>query len=293
MPFRFRTAAAAAALALSLACDSGTGDTTSLSVMLKDAPGDFHSAVVTISEVSLVGSGGVTVLSETPTTADLLTLANTATDLVTDFVVPSGSYQQLRIKVSGAYIEVENEDGSTSIYATPGYDQVPAGATVAGELQTPSFAQSGIKVNMADGSLDLSGDQHILLIDFDVEQSFGHEAGDRWVMHPVITGGELGFTGGLRVTVQNGDGVVFDLATATATLTDEADVAIGAPLPLTDGNADGVFEAQFALVTPGNYKVLISVPAPAVLTTNPASPHAVTVSSGQETTAAFVVTAVQ
>jgi hypothetical protein len=297
--WRFRMPAlrsiAPSLLALTLAlgaCDGGVSETTSLTIKLKDAPGDFHAAVVTISEVNLAGSGGVTLRSD-PVTVDLLTLATTTMDLVADAVVPSGTYNQLRFVITGAYVEVENEDGSTSIYASSAdYEGLPDGAVVAGTLQMPSFSQSGLKVNLADGSLDLEGDEKILLVDFDVEQSFGHEAGGsgEWVLHPVINGGEIGVTGGIDVTAELGDGVTFDLATASASLTDASDVAVGAPVLLTDSDANGVFEASFDFVAPGNYKVLLT-PAAGTLTTDPVSPHAVSVSSGDTETVAFTVTA--
>lgn len=289
----FRIAAASAAIAIAAsACGTEAGDTTSLSVLLKDAPGDFHSAVVTITGVSLVGSGGETVLSSTPVTTDLLTLAATTAELVTDVTVPSGSYGQLRIRISGAYIEVENEDGSTSIYATPGYAEVPAGVVVAGELQMPSFAQSGLKVTMAEGALELEGDEKILLLDFDVEQSFGQAAGgsSQWVMHPVITGAELGLTGGVDVTVANADGVSFDIGAATASLTDAGGAAVGAAQALTDVDGDGTFEARFGFLAPGTYHVTVTPAAGATIVTDPASPLGVTVVSGARATAAFTVT---
>ena len=285
-----RSAAVAALVGLS-ACDSGTSDTTSLSVLLKDAPDNIKAAVVTIDEVNLVGSNGVVVLTGTPTTVDLLTLANDALDLVNDVSVPSGHYQQLRFVISGAYIEVDNGDGTTSIFASDGYDEVPDGVTVAGQLQMPSFAQSGLKVTMADGALELSGDQKILLVDFDVSQSFGHQtATDRWVMHPVITGGELGATGGVHVTVQNATGVTFGIGTASISLTDMNGAAIGTPLTPTDDDGDGVFEADFGLLAPGSYRVLFT-PAAGTVTTDPTVPHLVTVTSGQSTTVALTVTA--
>lgn len=286
---------ASSLLALTLAvgaCDGGVSETTSLTIKLKDAPGDFHAAVVTISEVNLAGSGGVT-LRDDPVTVDLLTLANTTMDLVADAVVPSGSYGQLRFVITGGYIEVENEDGSTSIYASsPDYEGLPDGAVVAGPLQMPSFDQSGLKVNLAEGSLDLDGDEKILLVDFDVEQSFGHEAGGsgQWVMHPVINGGEIGVTGGIDVSAELADGVTLDLATVSAALTDESDVAVGTPVALTDTDADGVFEASFDFLAPGSYKVLLT-PAAGTLTVDPVSPHAVSISSGDTETVAFTVTA--
>jgi len=289
---RLIAAAAAALVAFGSACDSGTSETTSLSILLKDAPDNIKSAVVTIDEVNLVGSDGVVVLTGDPTTVDLLTLATDALDLVTDVSIPSGSYQQLRFVISGGYIEVDNGDGTSTFYASEGYDELPDGVTATGELQMPSFAQSGLKVNMAEGSLELSGDQEILLVDFDVRQSFGHEAAaNRWVMHPVITGGELGATGGVHVTIRNGTGVTFALGTATLSLTDMSGTPIGTPLTPTDGDGDGVFEVDFGLLAPGSYRVLVNPPQGVTLTTNPAVPFLVTVTSGQAAEVGLTVTA--
>jgi uncharacterized protein DUF4382 len=186
-----RHAALVLAIAALAACEgqSPTG-TTSFSVMLKDAPGDVQKAVVTISEVGLVGSGGVQVLNQTPTTVDLLTLAATATTLVQGVEVPSGSYSQLRFKITGACLAVDDGSGGSAVYATTGYDATPCGTAAPGTLQAPSYAESGLKVTMAAGALELTGPEQIVLVDFDVSQSFGHEASG-WVMHPVITGAEL------------------------------------------------------------------------------------------------------
>src|ERR1043166_4095394 len=92
------------------ACGQSSG---SISIKLKDAPGDFKAAVVTISEIDLVGSGGVTVLSSASTTTNLLTLANDTADLVKNVNVEPGTYSELRFKISGAYVEVENSGGGT------------------------------------------------------------------------------------------------------------------------------------------------------------------------------------
>ena len=187
-----RGAALVVALAAALtSCDSQTPNaTTSLSVRLKDAPGDLQHAFVTITEVDLVGSGGVQVLSQTPVTTDLLTLATDALTLVQDAEVPSGSYHELRFKITGACVAVDDGNGGSTVYATADYDASPCGGTATGTLQAPSYAQSGLKVKMADGALELTGPAKILLVDFDVTQSFGHEA-NGWVMHPVVTGGEV------------------------------------------------------------------------------------------------------
>src|SRR3569832_1082582 len=185
--------------------DATSAGTSKVSLLLTDAPGDVKAAVVTISEIDLQGSGGSQVLLSTPVTVDLLTLAATTSQLVKDAVVPSGTYAQLRFVITGAYIEVENSDGSTSIYASsPTYPGLPSGAPVAGTLQMPSFGESGLKVNLPAGSATLGTSAKIYLIDFNVAQSFGHQAGGsgQWAMHPVVTASDFELSGGLTVTLQ-------------------------------------------------------------------------------------------
>jgi hypothetical protein len=139
--------------------------------------------VVTISEVDLVGESGVTVLSTTAVTTDLLKLSNDAATLVKDAVVPPGHYTQLRFVITGGYVQVGGE-----VYASsPTYEGLPPETTVTGKLQMPSYAQSGLKIDLPSGGLDLGTAQKIVVVDFDVSQSFGHQAGNSgmWVMHPV------------------------------------------------------------------------------------------------------------
>ena len=180
-------------------CGESAGPgTTQLSILLKDAPAGVTSAVVTISQIYLQGENGRLVLSDQETTTDVLTLANGTTTLVFEAVVPSGTYSQLRFVITGAYLEVQDDPACdstvttcpTSIYATERYStpKPPAGV-----LQTPGFDRSGVKVKLPGDALILSGDPTVLLVDFDVAESFGHEAGGsgRWVMHPVLTGTAL------------------------------------------------------------------------------------------------------
>jgi hypothetical protein len=56
-------------------------------------------------------------------------------------------------------------------------------------LQCPSCAQSGLKIKVQGDAPELEeGEDAILLLDFDVSESFGHRAGQsgRWIMHPVV-----------------------------------------------------------------------------------------------------------
>lgn len=305
-PFaRLRPVAVAAAIALGAVapltgCSDSTGSgNASVSLLLTDAPGDVKAAVVTISEIYLQGSGRVVLMDSTVTT-DLLTLADSTAELVKDAVVPAGTYAQLRFVITGAYIEVENEDGTTSIYATsPDYAGLPEGAQVAGTLQTPSFDASGFKVTTPGGALHLDADAHVLLVDFDVSQSFGHEAGDSesWVMTPVLEATNIETTGGATVTLQTGPSVTLPIVNDTAiTLADFKAVLTAsdqstAEAAFTDENGDGTYEASFGFLAAGSYTVSIAGPAGVTFTTDPAGPVTLDVGSGGDASAAFTITA--
>jgi len=297
-----------AALGLALtgaACSDSTGNATSgkITVLLTDAPGDIKTAMVTISQIYLQGSSegddasGRVILRDTPVTTDLLTLASSTAELVKDATIPAGTYGQLRFVITGGYIEVENADGTTSIFASsPDYAGLPAGATVNGSLKMPSFAQSGLKVSVP-GGITIGGQQTVLLVDFDVSQSFGKEAGTgKWVMSPVIKGTDLGNTGSLKVTLAKDaaltlpsiGGTPLTLGQFKATVTATG----GTPkqLALTDANNDGVFEADFPYLPAGSYAVDFVAPAGiTAFTTTPAHPATVTVASGVSGTHAAVL----
>lgn len=301
---------AALALALTLplaACDSDSGvdsDTGRVSVLLTDAAGDVKAAVVTISKIYLQGESGEVVLMDGEVTTDLLTLANDAATLVEDAVVPAGAYGQLRFLIDGAYVEVENGDGSTSIYATAGYPHVPSGAQVAGELKCPSCGvdaegSSGLKVNLPGGT-KVEGDQKILLVDFDVAQSFKGPktgAGD-WVLHPVIKATELELSGSIVVSLALADSVKLPilngrqltLADFRARLTNADGSA--EELELIDADGDLVFEAEFLYLLPGTYTLEIVTDAAIDFALDLDIPATVTVGSGQKVEVGAVLKAV-
>ena len=203
-----------AAAALAGCGDSQGPGTAQFSVKLTDAPGPFTAAVVTISEVSLLGGGGKVTLSSTPTTVNLLDLQNATLDLVKDAEVPTGTYQELRLVITGGYVQLT--DG-TIFASSPDYAGLPQGATVTGRLQMPSLAQSGLKVTLPGSALAVTGPQKIVLLDFDVSQSFGQDAGNSgaWVMHPVINGAEIQTTGSVAVALTLANGVTLPQVNAT------------------------------------------------------------------------------
>lgn len=277
---RTRLALAALSLVALAACgdDSSNGDTTRLSIRLTDAPGDISAAVVTVSEIYLQGSGGRVVLRDQDTTLNLLDLADATADMVNGAVVPQGSYSQLRFVITGAYISVEEEAGQR-IYATsPDYAGLPPGTTVDGNLQTPSFSTSGVKVTLPGDQLVLDTDQKILLVDFDVSQSFGKQAGNsgQWVMSPVIKGADITTSGGLVVNATLAGGVTAALGEWNAQVTQGASVE---QRLLTDPELDGTFSANFGYLLPGTYSVTL-VPPSGTFTSTPVLPVDQAVTSG-------------
>lgn len=310
---------------VSSGCDDvGTGTpgpgVATLSVLLTDAPGDVVSAVVTITDIYLVGaeddtaaedddpaaSGRVYLRQDNPVTTDLLTLSNDVISLVDGVALPSGSYSQLRFVISGAYLEVEGPGEGTTIYATSAdYDGLPVGATVDGDLMCPSCSSSGFKVKLdsfAASTVELSdGSDETLLVDFDVSQSFGKQAGNsgKWVMSPVLKAVSNDDSAEIAVSLDAADGLEFpvvdEVATSLADFSASLTPAAGGDptvIALADADGDGTFEASFRHVLPGDYDVSIVGPETLEFTTDPASPVVATAAEAGEVEVEFTLTAV-
>jgi Domain of unknown function (DUF4382) len=204
-----------AALAMA-ACDGGgtgaNGDAR-VSIRLTDAPGDLREAWVKIDRIYLKGGeadsangGSIDLLTTGTDWVDLLTLSGGRTaELVNGAVVPAGRYSELRLVVCEAYVVADNGD----VYATSDAE-LPAGVTADGTLQIPSGCSSGIKVKFqGDDPVELESESTVMTVDFDVSQSFGHQAGNsgRWIMHPVVHATSVGFAGGISGTVGVAQGV--------------------------------------------------------------------------------------
>ena len=299
----FRAAVLLAAIALpAFACsnDDNTGPdngTTQLTVKLTDADGGINAAVVTVSEVYLVGNGDEShvSLTTTPVTVNLVDLANSTHTLVDGKDIANGAYTELRFVITGGYVEVANPEGGTSIYASsPDYAGLPAGATVTGQLQMPSLAESGLKVDLPTEDLALDGGTETLLLDFDVSQSFGAAAGNSgmWVMHPVIKGATFTEPAQVRASLTLGQDVVLPGTVGLGGFNAVLTTAGGGTesLPLIDADADGTFDATFDFLLPGSYSVSFTGPEGVSFTTDPATPIVVTASAGTTADASATIT---
>jgi hypothetical protein len=284
------------ALASVLGCGGGGSDSTEtsrMSIKLTDAPGaNIQSAVVTIDEIYLQGNERVSLRSD-PVTTDLLTLTNDVQTLVDDVAVPAGTYSQLRFVISGAYIEVA-EEGSTRIFATDGYDHLPPDRTADGTLQTPSWDSSGFKVKLPDGSLEVAGEQKILLVDFDVAESFGQEAGasGRWVVRPTLKATDFELSSSIRVNLHADPGVSSaSLADLNVELKDKDGNSEGLLAP-TDPEGDGIYSVTFLYLDADQGPFELDITAAGSITTDPTLPLQVSVTAANETTIDVTVTAI-
>jgi hypothetical protein len=285
-------------------CDSAEngGDTASLRVLLTDAPGDFLHAVVTVDQVYLqAGNGdddperGRTILRDEPVTVDLLTLQNEVLALVDDQAIPEGTYHQLRLVISGGYIEVEDEDGGSTIYASSDAYAAEQGVASDGRLQMPSYATSGLKVQLPSDLAEIDGDQTIVLIDFDVAESFGRAAGNSgmWVMRPVVRATDLAFTGGADVTLLLADDLDLPAGLTLADFSAELDKdGETLSVPFADADGDGFYAVDFLYLVPGTYPVTVAAPEGLTITTDVALPFDLPILSGASGDMTVTITSV-
>lgn len=194
-----------------VACDDddpiGSQD-AEVSLLLTDNPGDVAAVWVEIGEIYLQGGGEdgrVPLVTESQADAlgliELTELAGTTLELVSDVQVDPGNYGQMRFVVEGAVLETDGGE----VYTFNA--EHPEGTAATGSLQCPSCSQTGFKVLLPGEVADLEAGAHLIVLDFDVSQTFGRMAGTSgmWVMSPVIHAAEVGFTGSVSGTVVVGD----------------------------------------------------------------------------------------
>lgn len=242
------------------------GDTgTSITILLTDAPADYIGAAeVDIGRVELIPadeSEGPIVLTEDGTDGfvNLLDFQGDATTPIAEADIEPGTFAQLRLIVEAARVELiegyEFRDGSTEK-----------------DLFVPSGAQTGIKLNLHnaedDGPLEIVPGETVLVLDFDVSQSFVLRG------NPETPAGVHGvnFTPAIRVTAMDvaasisgtltteEEGLSVEGLTVVAEPVDEGDVPgyqteTGTALTAEDGTYTIFF------LVPGTYDVTVDLSA--------------------------------
>jgi hypothetical protein len=168
------------------ACDDGPTEVdpaaASVSVYLTDAPGEVEAVWIEILSASLQGEEEtVPVLDESTGLIEVTELVDRAQEIADDVSIPDGRYEKLSLIIGGAVLETTEGEVYTREGATH-----PDGLESTGQLHCPSCSQSGLKVQLH--GVEITGGDNALVLDFDVHQSFGHQAGNsrRWIMRPVI-----------------------------------------------------------------------------------------------------------
>jgi hypothetical protein len=247
---------------------------------------------VEVLEIYMQGEGGRTPLLTEPTELiELTALTESSLELVDGVELPAGRYSQLRFVVGQAVLETMGGE----VFVKDGAAH-PEGLETTGDLVCPSCSQSGLKVKLPGGGLDLSEDGYVIMADFDVSQSFGKQAGasGKWVMHPVIHASALESGGSIVGDVQLAGGIllpecpagtphdltVFVPTATTQTLQDGEGMAI---IRTGTTKADGAFSIDY--LAPDGYDLgyleQIEVGDHTLLFTADVTPTSETVAAGE------------
>jgi hypothetical protein len=143
------------------------------------------------------------------------------------------------------------EDGKSEagLERAPALGPAPAGAGA-------GRGRRGHDLRDLPAAVRLEGDSEVVLVDFDVAQSFGREAGrsGRWVMRPVIHASDFSTASVIRGTVALGEGVTLpascgeqNISRAHFVPTATAGEIVVSGRTEVDGNF------RFSFVTPGSY----------------------------------------
>lgn len=115
------------------------------------------------TEESEAAQGGWVTLAEPNAVIDLMTVSDGSTAFLGEAEVAAGGYNGFRLIIDPAKSSLTlNDEASTVI----------GGESITG-LKFPSAAKTGIKINLAGGSIDVEdGEETSVLVTFDVSKSF-------------------------------------------------------------------------------------------------------------------------
>jgi hypothetical protein len=168
---------------------SSTGSTASASTKMPDNPTatDVDTALVTISEVSIVPSEdstegdsteiGVTALTDSNFTVDLKNLQAGIDAALPEIDIPAGTYSQLRLVTADeAQVSFSNTTGTQDVMIASGQ-------------------QTGLKVNFPEQefTVDDAGDRVEITVNWDVDEAL-KGGGGNYVITPAINDVEVNVT---------------------------------------------------------------------------------------------------
>ena len=144
------------------------------------------------------GSGWISIYDGPARTLGIAALRNGITGLVASGRLPAGTYDQLRLHLSGGSMELRNGNLYT---------------TADGNLTMPSsMSAAGYKVFFEPGIVVPDGGKEQVVLDFDVSKTFRPVPGNDpanarlFQLHPNIRAGVTSISGEIRVTVRQDDG---------------------------------------------------------------------------------------
>lgn len=170
--------------------DVRSGSRASLS--LRGGLGPFisgHSitkATVSLSDLELVdANGGSLVLSSAPFTGDLIALQNQLGQVLSTQSIQAGQYTAMRFRLRSAWIEAQDTQGATTVYASQGVDtsQFAQGTSVQ-TLQLSGLDSNGFATcALPQGGIVVNGESSLAL-QFALAQSLVVQSSGAWVLTP-------------------------------------------------------------------------------------------------------------
>lgn len=260
------TAGAIVGAAMLGACggDDNNGNTTRLKLAVADAPVDGAQAVVVVFDgVELRGSGdGDPVLIEfdTPKAIDLLNDSGTASAVLFDQPIPSGTYTQIRLLVAA--------DGDP----TDSYIDLADGSRQG--LRVPSGSQTGLK--LVSGFEAPAGGIANFTIDFDLRKAVTCPPGQNGVclLRPALRLVDNDAVGNIQGIVSASlvpenctpgvylySGTVADPVDNDSTATNLATQPLASKVPVVTDQSEGGYYYQLTFLPPGNYTVAFTCDA--------------------------------
>lgn len=276
----------AALLAVPLvACSGGSGASSSdelgagsVTIAVTDAPfahGLVSQARLWVDEIQIRGAGGFQTLHSGSTVEfDLAALRNGLTrELVTSMLAP-GSYDQVRLVVSDAYLRLLDDDEFSAS---------------AGTLHLTSTGTAGLKLNIDPPLQVQDGVARTLLLDFDLTKTFKAVPGadplnaNWYQLLPVVKVSNLSESGVLQGAVRedDGSGQLVGVGDATVYVLAPGELDLGEALQTTATELDGGYVVLG--VDPGMYDLV------AVLGARESRVNGRSVSAGSVTVVDFVL----